>query len=49
MPRCGAGGQLDIRDNDAVVAEISRSRPTRVVHLAGIAAIPEVGADVLAA
>jgi len=41
--------QLDITDADAVVAEISQSRPTHVVHLAGIAAIPEVGANVLTA
>jgi GDP-4-dehydro-6-deoxy-D-mannose reductase len=41
--------QLDITDADAVVTKISRSRPMHVVHLAGIAAIPEVSANVLRA
>lgn len=40
---------LDVTDGDAMAAEIRRRRPTHAVHLAGIAAIPQVSANALAA
>jgi nucleoside-diphosphate-sugar epimerase len=47
--QAGSGSTIRYYGADAVVAKISWSRPTHVVHLAGIAAIPKVSGNVLTA
>src|SRR5262245_11822645 len=44
-PLFGAVQPLDITDRDAIAAAIASIRPTHVVHLAGVAALPAASAD----
>ena len=44
-PLFGAVQPLDITDREAIAAAIASIRPTHVVHLAGVAALPAASAD----